>query len=387
MSATTELEPTPVRGQIVTLGALAEQPSMGDAPGAEYFYWLCQQARTVDGIKVSGAPDEVKRAGANGFAFHFFPWTMEAEYQTALEPGETVVPAQQPDHERRAREEALVQMGASPEQLKWYRQKVNAKGGLAKTDQEYASDPDVCFIVSGAQFFDKSRTEALLAAAQLVKPINEMRIVRPGAVGTLVIFSAPVPGRRYVVISDASEGTGGDRGTGQVWECGTGRHMATLAGQFRPPELARECERLGYAYASEQVPALIAVERNNHGHAVLQELEREDPASVPPKDRKRRYPRIFKDYDDKLGWITHEVSRSAALSALEQVHREGKWGSPCASTLSEMRTFVVNRRGKAAGAAGAKDDLVITAAIAWDVLARADARGGAPRAVGTGWGG
>ena len=106
---------------------------------------------------------------------------MEAEYAIALEsPARPSTWRSSRIMTGGAREEALCKLGATPEQLKWYRQKVDAKGGLAKTDPAFASDPDVCFIVSGSQFFDKARTEALLAAAQAFKPLNELRVVRPG---------------------------------------------------------------------------------------------------------------------------------------------------------------------------------------------------------------
>ena len=53
-----------------------------------------------------------------------------------------------------------------------------------------------------------------------------------------------------------------------VFERGTGRHMATLWGMFRPGDFAAALATLAGRYNRGQV----AVERNNHGHAVLRAL-------------------------------------------------------------------------------------------------------------------
>lgn len=329
-----------------------EQPSMSEASGSEYFYWLCTAARQAK----------------NGYKFHFFPWLMEPEYATALAPGETVTPAQQQDPERRERERQVVARGATPEQLKWYRAKVNAKGSQAETDQEYPSDPDTCFLVSGFTFFDKVKIETLLSKA--VDPIEVREIRRPGAAGSVKIWARPEKGKAYVIPVDSSGGEGGDRGAAHVLERGTGRHMATLWGQFKPAELAKEVMRLGEEYGV----ALIAPERNNHGHAVIAELEREDPITAG-ENRKRRYPRIFHDHDRKAGWWSGEVSRAQALSELDRAIRDEEWTSPDADTLREMRTFIVNKKGKAEAKPGAHDDLVITAAIGRYILVRVQSVG------------
>ena len=334
-----------------------ERGDLASADGSAYFYWLCADAK----------------AGRGAYKFHFFSWLQEPEYALALAPGETVEPAT--DRERQCRA-----LGATPEQIKWYRRKVQDKG-QANIDQEYALDPETCFLVSGRPFFDRGVTAALMAAA--CDPVTVEQVRRDGAVGTLSTWLQPTPGAAYVVAVDTSEGTGGDAGSAQVYERGTGRHCATLWGQFKPGELAAEAERIGYRYAA----ATIAVERNNHGAAVLQELQRAGltvPAgtadvaawvaslspSVLAAATKKRYPAIFHDLDGKPGWNNVEVRRVAALDALEAAHRSGQWAPRDRAILGEVRTFVVTASGKAEGAKGAHDDLVMTAMVGWDVLRR-----------------
>lgn len=342
-----------------------ERPaSAKDTAGGPYFFWLCRDARD----------------GRSGYAFHFFSWLQHPEYRTALIPGEVVEPSQQTHPKMREREEEAVRGGADPEQLKWYRGKLEGKG-VDDTDQEYPIDPDRCFLVSGRSFFDRTVTDRLIGLC--CEPLSSVAIARDGAVGTLKVWIEPSPSSSYVVSVDTSEGTGGDRGSAQVYERGTGRHCATLWGQFKPGELAAEAERLGYRYGG----ATIAVERNNHGAAVLLELARAGVttppgctdvaawlASLTPAQlqaaTKRRYPTIFHDLDGKPGWNNVEVRRTAALDALEAAHRTGQWAPRDRAILGEVRTFVVTASGKAEGARGAHDDLVMTAMVGWDVLRR-----------------
>jgi hypothetical protein len=49
--------------------------------------------------------------------------------------------------------------------------------------------------------------------------------------------------------------------------------------------------------------------------------------------------------------------------------------------LGEIRTFVVNKHGRAEAASGTHDDHVMTAAIGWDVLRRVPKA--PPRGMGT----
>ena len=134
-----------------------------------------------------------------------------------------------------------------------------------------------------------------------------------------------------------------------------------MVGQLKPAELATETAALGYLYNI----AVLAVERNNHGHAVLQELQR-----VSLAENKRPYPRLFLDVDQKPGWNSVEVRRTAAVDAFEQAHRLGHWTTRDREIVAEIDTFVINKDGKAEAQRGSRDDLVMMAVIGWDVLRR-----------------
>lgn len=311
---------------------------------------------------------QAAKKGDSEYRATFFAWVEHEEYALPLEPEETIAP-------ETPRERQLVENhGGTPEQLKWYRRKVRDKK-QDLVDQEYPIDEATCWLIAGRLFFDREACVAL--KAKTTPPIAaEMR-------GELRIWKQPVAGLDYVVVADPSEGMGGDPGAAGVFERATGEHVATLHGQFPPGLFAERLAQVGRKYNT----ALIVVERNNHGHTVLYALVRgpQEPPAPLPKDAdgniveisssaartSKAYPRIFVDRDDKLGWLSGAIPRATALDTLENDIRKKVFRTPDERVAGELLTFVVNKKGKAEAASGAHDDLVITMAIARNVLARA----------------
>ena len=285
--------------------------------------------------------------GIGGYKAHFFPWFMQEEYRVELLEGELVVPIND------AEISLVTRYGIGPEQLKWYRQMVVEKGSREKVDQEYPTDPETAFLMRGGLFFDREQSKLLLG-----------RTTNPIAVemgGCLRIWSRPERGERYIVVSDPSEGTGGDPGAAGVFCRSTGEHVATLHGQFPTWRMGELLSDLGHMYAD----ALLVVERNNHGHAVLQALAQGGEGREPYRD-------VYTGRDNKPGWLTTEITRASALEALESAHRKGEWSTPDREVMAELFTFVVNAKtGKAEASSGEHDDLVVMMAIAHDVLTSA----------------
>jgi hypothetical protein len=285
----------------------------------------------------------------SGYRLHFFPWFQEREYALALDSGEDIKPQNERDRQ------LIRTHGVSPEQLKWYQRKRAEKlGNQDLMDQEYPSDVATCFLVSGRSFFDRQRTDKLRSEAK--PPVLED--TRQG----IKMWSHPRAGFRYLIAVDTAEGrsTGapgdaGDYSAAVIYERETGAHVASLRARIQPWELARRVAELGRHYNR----AHVVVERNNHGHAVLQALQRE-----------QRYAPIYYGLDGKPGWLTTVASRPVALDGLEDSHRRGAWTSSDLDLLAEMLVFVVTSTGKAEAARGEHDDLIMAAAIGWDVLRR-----------------
>lgn len=289
---------------------------------------------------------QAAKEGRSSYRAHFFSWLELPEYRAEFAANDITTP-------ETPREKELVERcRATPEQLKWYRAKVADKG-QDLVDQEYPVDEVTCWLVAGRSFFDKAITAALLAKTRA--PIA----VELG--GLLAVWRRPNPGEQFVIAADPAEGVGGDASAAVVLARRTGEHVATLHGQIAPWPFGELLVKTALLFNG----ALIVVERNNHGHAVLQSVL-----------AGQKYPvdRVCHDRDGRPGWKNDAVSRAAALDALEEAHRCGAWASPDARVVIEQRTFVVNKLGKPEASPGAHDDLILSSAIGWDVLRRPTTR-------------
>jgi hypothetical protein len=134
--------------------------------------------------------------------------------------------------------------------------------------------------------------------------------------------------------------------------------VATLDGQFSPEDAAKEAVALCREYNT----ALLAIERNNHGHSAI------NTAINDPECNYRE--RLYVHDDKRHGWPTNTVTRPVMLDALESAHRTGLWSTPDRQLLAQMRKFVINSNGKPEAASGEHDDMVMAAAIGWAVRQR-----------------
>lgn len=297
--------------------------------------------------------------GRTRFTPHFFPWFNHAGNREELLPGETL----EPEGALEDVERTLLAKGVSRQQIKWLRAKLKTHGGNPNIiKQEFPSDPDSCFLVTGRGFFDAARVAALLAECRdpaVSQDISGPTYVEQWDAGYRVpairVWHPPAAGRQYVIGADVSLGVGLDAAAGVVLERGSGRHMATLWGQYKPWDLAR----YAVAVAKKYNGAMIAVERNGPGLTTIRAL-----------DAELHYPNVFVDHDEQRGFITTAASRTPILDTLSEAVRMGHFKTHDRYLASEMRTFAVNEKGKAEALAGCHDDLVMAAAIGYDVVCR-----------------
>lgn len=326
-----------------TLNALLES-----VPGIEHGSEIVSESTANGAAGFFYRQCKAAEAKQSGYKFHFYPWFEASEYRTPLDPGEVI----EPEGER---EERLVVRGVTPEQLKWYRHKV-AEKGQDQTDQEYPTDPETCFLTSGRTFFDQAATKSQIEEA--CDPIERLENDR------LWIWKRPQPGRWYVVGADTAEGTGGDDSAAPILDWETGEHVATILCNQEPHEYALLLMRTGFFYNT----ALLGIERNNHGHSVIQTLNH--PPPLPDGSLVGAYPAIYVHHDGKQGWLTNPVTRPVQLDDFAEAQRKGYFKSPDRRLLQQMRTFIVGTNGKPEAASGEKDDLVLGGSIAWEIRQR-----------------
>jgi hypothetical protein len=284
--------------------------------------------------------EEWQKAPETGMVRHFFPWWMEPAYRAAA----PVDAATLTEDERALMEREHLDL----HQIAFRRDLRANFRGLAP--QEFAEDPEACFLAAGESVFELAVLEERLKTAPA--PVETRRN------GELEIWLPPLPGKQYFVAVDpAGGGSEGDYSAAQVLEKDTGAQCAEFAAHLGGLELARTIASL----AAEYNHALLVVERNNHGTGVLALLE-----------NVCRYAPLYRS-NGQPGWLTTSVTRPAALARLDAALVEGPHLFMSSRLLAECRSFVRGPDGSAAARPGTHDDRVMAMAIA--LSARAEKAG------------
>ena len=274
---------------------------------------------------------EWEAADETGYRKHFFPWWYEETYRQIVNAGQGLTFSEE--------ERALVeQCGLDTEQIEWRRQQWKTLRVLAA--QEYAEVPTSCFLVSGECVFDVAAIE--LATLQVGKDL------RTEDNGRLAVLLPPRPETKYIIgVDTAGGGSDGDYACAEVIERETGMQCAELHGHFPPQELARRVTELARRYNG----ALVAVERNNHGHAVLVHLNQLGCRNLYERE-------------GMAGWLTTAGNRPAMIENMAAVLIASPDLFHSSRLLEECRTFVRKEDGNSRAAEGSHDDCVMAMALA-----------------------
>lgn len=295
-----------------------------------------------------------QRAEPGAMVPHFFPWWLEPQYKREWEGprGDSIS-----EEERRLMERHRL----TREQIQFRRWIRAAFGDLAP--QEYAETAATCFLASGRPVFE---------TAVIAKRIGELpESIDARDNGALLTWFAPEPQRNYIIGADVAEGIGsGDYSAATVIDAMSGLQCAELLARWPIWKFAQELDRLGRSFNQ----ALIAVERNNHGHAVLHALRHQ-----------LRYPRLYRHRglgsaaDSAAdGWPMNAQTKPEAIQCLAQMLSEAPEAFNSARLLEQCRSFcwtdsggmAASGRGASSSDASGHDDLVIAMAIAVAVRAK-----------------
>jgi hypothetical protein len=310
------------------------------------------------------------KRGENDWTPIFIPWfddPLNRDPIVSEEEAIHIVETMSPDEAR-----LVVAHGLDPGQLKWRRRKKRELGPLFA--QEYPEDDETCFLTSGIPFFDLGHLLPFLSLA-------EKTITLPGGGAPIPFGGKPIPGgyyvewippekgRRYSIGVDSSEGIPGSDPNGLGVMRDDGVQVASAHGLFDTVQLAELTVKAHKRYNR----ALVGVERENHGHAVIQKvvelgLDRPhyrggslfffDPEEKSKAKRDRSYARA--------GWSTNGVTRPVMLQRLRDwTHAPGaenRIRDPI--YVSECFTFKKQPDGKFSADSGAHDDSVMKWAIA-----------------------
>ncbi len=314
-----------LRAALAPDGEMVLESTPTGAYGAFYEEW---QAAVSPGAEPSEGVRESR------VVRHFLPWWLEPTY----------VGSRVGKGEMTEEEQSLVQRhGLSPAQIGFRRGLEKGYGPLRS--QEFAEEAETCFRATGSPCFELGPIEGRLR--EVAEPATRRRN------GALLEWLPPVAGRRYVLAVDtAGGGAEGDFAAVQVLDLLTGMQCAELQERLRPAALAEVCVDMAQVYGD----ALVAVERNNHGAAVLALLE------MQPEVRLYRQ-------GGQAGWLTSAASKPEMVGRLGVLLAETPERFFSTRLLGECRTFVSDERGHAGAAAGAHDDLVMAMAVGQAVRA------------------
>ncbi|MGJ0848440.1 hypothetical protein ACR77J_17255 [Tissierella praeacuta] len=325
------------------------------------------------------------KEGQSRFIPHFYRWFDHPEYKLELDSGEEIVLDQE--------EQQLIETyNLTLEQIKWRRWKISEmpdKDGLSKEDlfkQEYPEDEMSCFLTSGRPIFDVKKLMAI--RKRLEKERNnyteyaidhtaEIRIIEneydeevivfddfihEQYKGELRIYKYPQESKEYVIGGDVAEGKdGGDYSAAEVIDKETGEQVAELHGHWEPDVFAKKTKRLGLYYND----AIIGIERNNHGHAVLNTLINYDVYENLYHHVK--YNSVAGQEEKEPGFPTNKQTKPILISDLQEGIREEYLPINSIELVDELITFVNLGNGKMGAQEGCYDDRVMALGIALQV--------------------
>ena len=312
-----------------------ESTANGLSGDGEYFYNIVQGAI----------------AGRNDFMLVFLPWHLMPEYSLSFVNEEEKAKFAETlnSYER----DNKTRFNLTLEQLNWRRWAIKNKcgGDIEKFKQEYPITIEESFIASSSTVIPKDFIEA--QRKYLREPVQEL---------DGVLYYEHVNTQHYYSLgADTAEGIGQDDSAFTVMDRMTGREVASFASNEIPPDIfAKKIMKVAEYFNN----ALVVLEVNNHGLAVLNELTRLGYVYI---FRQRHFDKVTNDWTRKLGWKTTSVTKPLMVDEFVRALREEEVGLSCAATVSQMLTFVhtdeANRHSMGAES-GQRDDRLISAMLA-----------------------
>lgn len=261
----------------------------------------------------------------------------------------------------------------TPAHIAWRRWciEANCQGDPEKFDNEYPTNDIDCFFTGENMVFPGSVLKLQDRYATPPKrlgfllPDNSQIKFHMDSKGVVAIWKDPQVGGEYVIGADVSGGVGKDRSAAIVFHRQTGELVARVWGQFDPVDFGNELYKLALFYNK----AWICPEANNHGHAVIYFLT--------TKHYKNIYKRKVLDSNTnkvstQLGFLTTSESKLLLTEKFKDACKNVKIKISDGELISEMSTYVqiMSKQGrtvKRQASSGSHDDLVMAAALAWEM--------------------
>ncbi len=247
-----------------------------------------------------------KNLQSTEFKAHFFNWTYDDEEIKKIIPFVDL-----PDKFK----EYQKQYNLSDKEIIYYYQKwLSLNKDWQALRKEYPTTPYEAFESSGTKLFDSIK-------------IYLMKTEEGEKEGDWIYYDKPILGNRYAMGADIAEGIGQDSSTITVWNFTPikPRVVAEYKNNKIAPDLfAFELKNAGEKYQM----ALIAPERNNHGHTTISKLREIYPERC-----------IYQDDKEKFGWQTNLVSKPKMMYDFNTAINNELVDIPSRAIQSELRRF------------------------------------------------
>jgi hypothetical protein len=233
--------------------------------------------------------------------------------------------------------------------------------------QEYPSTDYEAFLASGRPRFDIPALVRMNTFTEkqpqvtydMVQNTDRSIKVLESKGAPLKIWKMPEYGKNYVIGADVAEGLkDGDYSVADVIDKDTLETVARWRGHIDPDLFGHMLDKLGRFYNF----ALMGVEINNHGLAVVQRLR--DLFYTNLYRRERGIDERFEEATSKLGWKTDVRTKPLMIDALGEAIRDAAITENDPVFVREAMTYVIDDSGRTNAEEGCFDDTVIAKAIA-----------------------
>lgn len=320
--------------------------------------------------------DRRKGVIGNGWIKVFAPWFAFQEHQLECRPENAdYFDGDLDERERRGID--LYQW--SDQQIAWRRMKIKADcaNDSRMFDQDFPEDPQSCFLASGRPRFDLDAIAKLEKVARVTHGLAETGVLEingsavnfmpRGTEDWLWCCERPTPGCAYIgfvdpCMGEQSEGSlfpdahapgilrAGYFDERQVW------HNTRLVAAMDVPNgcrwpdevLAERMKRLLDWYGGCMV-----VPEIGNGLGVLNELRRQGCQIYQREKMDRMRPG---EKLEVVGWETNKDTRPIVVNAMANFIRERRIDLSYQPAIEELKTFIINDRGRAEAKSGCHDD-------------------------------
>lgn len=241
------------------------------------------------------------KQGLNDFKVHFFPWFMDKTCVLDAKADEKI---ELTNDEAKLTKMAEKEYGIkiTTNQILWRRAKKSEQKDMF--GQEFPETENDAFASGVDRYFNTKKIYALIQEAKEY----EQKTGYIERTDDYIQFEKPVKGDLYVAGADTSEGSH-DYSVLKIINVTKRREAFVYRAMCGVDTFYKVCDKWGREYNK----ALLAVERNNHGHAVLLGLT-----------ENCRYPNLYKQENyrlgldrDKFGWQTDSTTKPLMLDELK----------------------------------------------------------------------